>query len=133
VDTRYAIGVGTTLPTVVIRWLNHADVPYDFSTGWTLASKVAPLADRENVLTIASTITTVGSVSTSITDPNVEVTFSTTNLTELVAGYEVAYGELTRPVAMLLYVTATRTGDSLPMRFAAGDEPVFRLLPTLTT
>jgi hypothetical protein len=133
VDTKYEIGISSTLPAIFIRWLNHADVPYDFSTGWTLGSKVAPLADRYNVLTIASTISTVGSASTSITDPNVEVTFSTTNLTELVAGYEVAYGELTRPVAMLLYVTATRIVDSLPMRFAAGDEPVFRLLPTLTT
>jgi hypothetical protein len=133
VDTRYEIGIGTTLPTVVIRWLNHADQPYDFSSGWTLAAKVAPLADRYNVLTIASTIATVGSVSTSITDPNVEVTFSTANLVELVAAYEAQYSPLTRPVAMVLYVTATRAGDSLPMRFAAGDEPVFRLLPTLTT
>ena len=130
-DTGYRYGVGTTLPSMALRWRDRTGAAYDFSSGWTFACVVAPLADRDNVLTIASTITVAGTASSGTDDPNIEVTFSATNLSQIVAAYESAYTALTEPVAMVAYITATRTVDSLPMRFAAGDEPVWTLLPTV--
>lgn len=134
-DTPYRYGVGTVLPSMALRWRDRTGTAYDFSTGWTLACVVAPLADRDNVLTIVSTITVTGTSSTGTDDPNIEVTFSATNLSQIVAAYEAAYtapASLTEPVAMVAYITATRSSDSLPMRFAAGDEPVWTLLPTVS-
>ena len=134
-DTGYEYGVGTALPSMALRWRDRTGTAYDFSTGWTLACVVAPLADRYNVLTIVSTITVTGTASTGNDDPNIEVTFSATNLSQIVAAYQTTYlagATMTEPVAMIAYVTATRTSDSLPMRFAAGDEPVWTLLPTVS-
>jgi hypothetical protein len=135
-DTLYRFRVGSTLPSMRFRW-NYEDddgntLPYDFSTGWTFGVTVAPLADKENVLTIVSTITVAGSAAAGTRAPNIVVTMSTTNVSQILAAYVAEYGALTEPTAMVAYIKATRTADSLPMDFAAGDEPVWTLLPTVS-